>query len=118
MGLSQHIPINQIGRPVPGWRSPARRCYPAADHPHAIPMPPGWQTGLFRADFYCWECVGMALFCQQKSTHGNCRKCLCCNECGKQDLNLHGLAATRPSKEPECWFVPLLQGHFTDIVMQ
>lgn len=34
----------------------------------------------------------------EKSTNGNPRKCLPSKECGKQDLNLHDLAITRPSK--------------------
>jgi len=34
----------------------------------------------------------------EKRTHGSRRKSLCCKKCGKQDLNLHGITTTRPSK--------------------
>ena len=33
----------------------------------------------------------------KKGLAENRRKSLCSKQCGKQDLNLHGLAATRPS---------------------
>jgi hypothetical protein len=67
-----------------------------ADH-HYIAAMPLSSGGVIAGEFLCWECVVVALITKQKSTHGNRRKCLLYKKCGKQDLNLHPLAGTRPS---------------------